>query len=357
MRKLTIQSIAIIVALLSGAIMAVSLFLLQHYNVSWLNMVITTVVVIGAIYLFTFVVLLKVVVNQITPIYKTIYSVDTSKKSIRDSLMHTPIEVAKKEVKEWAEQKQKELSLLYDQERYRREFVGNVSHELKTPIFNIQGYILTLLDGAVEDPQVCRKYLERTEKSVNRLITIIEDLDSITRLESNEVPLNYGTFDIVRLVEETLESLEITAKRKNIKLSCDDGLGEPIMVVADRQKISQVIINLVVNSITYGRENGSTHISFSLMPERVLVEVADNGVGIDKKDLPRIFERFYRADKHRSRESGGSGLGLAIVKHIIEVHEQSINVRSALDKGSTFAFTLKKAAPASAVRTLFTSNG
>ena len=248
-----------------------------------------------------------------------------------------------KEVEDWADKKTGEIRKLKQLEKYRRDFLGNVSHELKTPIFNIQGYVLTLLEGGLEDPKVNRLYLERTEKSINRMISIVEDLESISRLESGEMKLKFVKFDIVKMAEDVFEMHEMRAKEKGIKLGFVEEKLKPIMVRADKKRIFDILNNLVYNSITYGTKNGRTKLSFMDMGSNVLVDVTDNGIGIDESDIPRIFERFYRTDKSRSRVEGGTGLGLSIVKHIIEAHDQTINVRSKINKGSSFMFTLEKA--------------
>lgn len=245
----------------------------------------------------------------------------------------------KKSLMEWSHDKASEIDRLREMERYRKEFVGNVSHELKTPIFNIQGYILTLLDGGMEDSSVNRRYLERSEKSINRMIHIVEDLESIARLESGELQLDIETFDMARLVEEVFEMEERTAEELKIRLETER---KPALVSADRKQIMEVMNNLVVNSIKYGRKNGTTHVSFVEKDNLWWTTVTDNGIGIAEKDCKRIFERFYRCDKSRSREQGGTGLGLAIVKHIIEAHGQTITVQSVLGQGSVFSFSLNK---------------
>ena len=224
------------------------------------------------------------------------------------------------------------------------ENMGNVAHELKTPIFNIQGYTSTLLDGGLEDELINRKYLERAEKSIDRLINIVNDLDTISKLESNMNRLEMEKFDIVALTKEIAEQAEMEADKKGIRISIKgaDNLPSPFWVLADKHYIGQVIVNLVINSIRYGKEGGLTRVHFRDMLDKILVEVEDNGLGISKEDLPRVFERFYRTDKGRSREQGGTGLGLAIVKHIIEAHGERISVRSEPGVGSTFSFTLKK---------------
>ena len=229
-----------------------------------------------------------------------------------------------------------------DTEKFRREFLGNVSHELKTPIFNIQGYVLTLLEGALEDEQINKKYLQRTQKSVERMISIVEDLESISTLEHNEKNLKIENFDIVDLCKSVQDSLEDKANKSTISLAFDKEYSS-IFVEADKMKINQVLTNLIDNSIKYGKENGLTKIRFYDMDDAILVEVSDDGIGIDEINLPRLSERFFRVEESRSREKGGTGLGLSIVKHIIESHQQTLNIRSTVGIGSTFSFTLKKA--------------
>ena len=227
-------------------------------------------------------------------------------------------------------------------ENYRREFLGNVSHELKTPIFNIQGYLSTLLDGGIDDKEINMKYLKRADKSVDRMINIVEDLEVISRLETEQSQLDIQPFDIFSLVEEVFEALEMKASQMNISLKIDNE-SQAKLVLGDRDKMQQVFMNLISNSIKYGKDGGTTTVRFFDMESNMLIEVADNGIGIDKESLDRLFERFYRVDKNRSREIGGTGLGLAIVKHILEGHNQQINVRSTKDIGSTFSFILEKA--------------
>ena len=235
-----------------------------------------------------------------------------------------------------------EIKKLRKTEKYQKDFLGNVSHELKTPIFNIQGYILTLLDGGIDDNSINELYLKRAERSTNRLINIVEDLDAIARLESGEFKLNLESFNLVKVVEEVLEYQEMQAREKGIKIGYDGSYSKPIRVRADKKRIMEVIGNLVSNSIKYGREGGKTTIGFLDTGENILVDVTDNGIGVDKKNLPRIFERFYRVDKSRSRESGGTGLGLSIVKHTLQAHNQTITVRSRVGRGTTFLFSLDK---------------
>jgi two-component system phosphate regulon sensor histidine kinase PhoR len=249
-----------------------------------------------------------------------------------------------REVKKFATDKKLEIEMLKVREEYRKEFLGNVSHELKTPLFTVQGYISTLLDGAMNDKKIRKKYLERAEKGVERLIYIVQDLDMIAKLEMGDLNIEIVSFDIVNLVQNVFDLLEMEASKKDILLLFDMKYNKPIMVLGDREKIEQVVINLIVNSIKYGKEKGSTEVSIeNLTDDKIIVRINDNGEGIEKKNIPRLFERFFRVDKSGARSEGGSGLGLAIVKHIIEVHEEKIYVESEFGVGSEFSFTLKKA--------------
>ncbi len=284
--------------------------------------------------------------RKIKIIYKNIHSLKAPKNTNGKKKHHIDkdiIENVNQEVIEWSRDKSYEIEQLKKLELYRREFVGNVSHELKTPVFNIQGYILTLLDGGLDDPSINKEYLLRTEKSINRMITILNDLDAIYKLESGELKLSFKRFDMVELVGEVFDFLDTKAKEHHISIVFGKNAEKPVMVIADREKIKQVLINLIDNSLKYGNENGKTKIGFFDMDEHVLIEVTDDGSGIDKEELPRVFERFYRTGKARLKQHSGSGLGLSIVKHIIEAHNQTINVRSTVGVGTTFAFTLKKA--------------
>ena len=285
----------------------------------------------------------KFIYRKVKIIYKTIHRFKSSKERNRDIRMNQDVmSKVNDEVMVWAEDRIQEISELKEQDNFRREFVGNLGHELKTPVFNIQGYILTLLEGALEDPENNRKFLLKAAKSVDRIVTLLDDLDSITRIEGGLYNLSKTKFDVVELVREVIDSLEQKAKKGNVRLRLKNASEKPIYVLADRPKIEQVFTNLLVNSINYGRTDGETRVRFYDMEDNILIEVADNGIGISEQDLPRIFERFYRIDKSRSRHVGGSGLGLSIVKHIIDVHDQTINVRSSLDVGTTFSFTLEK---------------
>lgn len=237
-------------------------------------------------------------------------------------------------------ERKEELEKIEKLERHRREFLGNVSHEMKTPLFHMQGYISTLSDNDVYDAELSKRYLERTEKSIERLIRILEDLDTISQLESKEITAEIESFDIVELSKEVLESEELNAEKKNIKFDLQSE-HEKMMVMGDRFRIRQVLLNLVVNSIRYGKKDGETRIRIKNGGDLVSIEVADNGIGIGAEHLPRLFERFYRVDKSRSREQGGTGLGLSIVKHILEAHHQTIQVMSTEGAGSVFTFHLR----------------
>lgn len=242
------------------------------------------------------------------------------------------------------ETREKEVRHFENLDSYRKEYLGNVSHELKTPVFNIQGYIDTLLNGGLEDANINLDYLKRAEKSIDRLINIIDDLETITQLESGGLELDIDMFDIAVLVKDLYASLELNAAKKNIKLELARKYDKPILVKADKFRIRQVLVNLITNSVKYGKENGTTLVELNYLNDDVVVEISDNGDGIDEKHLPRIFERFYRIDKGRSREQGGTGLGLAIVKHILEAHEKSIKVESEVGKGTKFTFSLSSGA-------------
>ena len=286
----------------------------------------------------------KYVAYKLKPIYSIVLSRDVHTNEILSELKDKRVENIGEELTAWADTNDKEIARLKEAEQFRKQYLGNVAHELKTPIFNIQGYISTLLDGGLEDELINRKYLERAEKSIDRLINIVNDLDTISKLENSMNKLNLEKFDIVALAKEIAEQAEIEADKKHIRISVKgvENLPSPFWVQADKHYIGQVFVNLIINSIRYGREGGQTRVHFRDMLDKILIEVEDNGLGIGKEDLPRIFERFYRTDKGRSREQGGTGLGLAIVKHIIEAHGERISVRSEPGVGSTFSFTLKK---------------
>jgi len=287
----------------------------------------------------------KYITDKIKPVYQTILDFPSKSTRQQDSTSKQSdiLSEVKSDVEEWAKTQTREIARLKELERYRKEFVGNVSHELKTPIFNIQGYILTLLEGGIDDPKINKLYLERTEMSINRMISIVEDLEIITKLEAGELKLKLEKFDLVRMVEDVFELEQMRAGEQNISLEIVRKPDRPVYVMADRKRINEVLNNLINNGIKYGKKNGYVRVSFYDIEDHILTEVADNGIGMEKKELSRVFERFYRVDKSRSREQGGTGLGLSIVKHIIEAHKQTIHVNSAVDEGTTFTFTLEKA--------------
>ncbi|MCB9195556.1 MAG: sensor histidine kinase [Flavobacteriales bacterium] len=294
-------------------------------------------------YFLVFYYLEKLITNKIRILYRTIHSFKISKGDFPIKMNEDVLEKTEKEVFSWVKGKREEIERLKEQEAFRREFIGNLAHELRTPIFSIQGYILTLLEGGLEDDSINVKFLQRAAKGVDRMTNILEDLDTITKLESQRVKINKKNIDIRDLAEEILESFEIKAKEKNMKLILEANESDTLMVSCDRDKIGQVLTNLINNAINYGKEGGYVKVRFFDFEDHYLVEVADNGIGIEEKHLSRLFERFYRVDKSRSRNDGGTGLGLAIAKHIIEAHDQMIDARSTPGKGSTFSFTLQKA--------------
>ncbi len=255
------------------------------------------------------------------------------------SILDDVIERAEVDTEQWTDEKNSEILKLKEQEEFRREFIGNIAHELKTPVFSIQGYILTLLDGGLEDENVNRAFLERASKATDRMTNILNDLDHLAKLEVSDLLIEMTRFDIKELVKDVFEELEIKAKEKNIILGFAKDF-DPVFVSADKVKIGQVLMNLINNSIHYGNDGGETQVRFYLMDNIVTVEVSDDGPGIADEDLPRLFERFYRVEKSRARNQGGSGIGLAIAKHFIEAHNQTISVRSTLGVGSTFTFSL-----------------
>jgi len=283
----------------------------------------------------------KYVFRKIKLIYKLIY--DSKKdKTIKDINAESLADVNAK-VMEWAESTKQEIATLKSLEEYRKNYVGNISHELKTPIFSIQAYLHTLIEGGLYDENINKDYLQRAADNTERLQNIVEDLDVITKLESGQAELDIKKFDLRELVRDIFLDLKAIAKKKRITLQLKEGASQSFFVLADREAIRQVFTNLIINSIKYGKEGGMTKVSFYDMETEILTEISDNGIGIEEKHLKHVFDRFYRVDSSRSRKQGGSGLGLSIVKHIIEAHDQNINVRSTYNVGSTFGFTLKKA--------------
>ena len=341
MKIKTKEGASLWIASLAAVIVAAGMWSL--HVVWWLTLSVA-VGVFAVMALVALFIIRKYVAYKLKPIYSIVFSRDVHTSEIFSQLRDKRVENIGEELSAWADTNDREIARLKEAEHFRKQYLGNVAHELKTPIFNIQGYISTLLDGGLEDELINRKFLERAEKSIDRLINIVNDLDTISKLESNMNRLDMEKFDIVALAKEIAEQAEMEADKKGISISVKgaENLPSPFWVLADKHFIGQVFVNLIINSIRYGREGGATRIRFRDMLDKILVEIEDNGQGIGKEDLPRIFERFYRTDKGRSREQGGTGLGLAIVKHIVEAHGERITVRSELGTGSTFSFTLRK---------------
>ena len=290
-------------------------------------------------YIFLFYRFESLVILRLNEIYKKLLPTSSSYEIKKPS----DIDLFTNNLKKINSDKNLEIEMLKNQENYRKEFIGNIAHELKTPLFTIQGYILTLLDAGVTDKEIIKKYLKRTSKGVERLTYVVKDLDLITKFESGMANLELKTFDIVFTIKNVFEQLEMRAKKNNITLKINDEYFEPIYVYADEERIQQVITNLIINSLKYGVDRGVTEVSIdSLKKGKILIRISDNGEGIEQKHLPRLFERFYRVEKTRNRTLGGSGLGLSIVKHIIDAHNEKIFVESQTNIGSEFSFTLPK---------------
>ncbi|MGB6036624.1 MAG: ATP-binding protein, partial [Cryomorphaceae bacterium] len=333
---------AFIVAL-AITILLLGTLLIFGEKIDWIQILVFSALAFLSAWLVIYKALQRFIYSKIKLIFRNMHSLKVGRSAFRLDMRKDVLGDVNQEVVDWADDRMAEIEDLREKENFRKEFVGNVAHELKTPIFSIQGYILTLLEGALEDPNFNRKFLMKAAKSVDRMTMLVEDLDTITQFESGSLKLDIERIDIVELVKEVIEQREEEAKLKEITLRFNKAYDKPIYVEADSFRVSQVLINLITNSINYGKIGGKTTVRFFDMDERILVEVEDNGPGIDKEHIPRLFERFYRVDKSRSRHQGGTGLGLAICKHIIEGHEQSLNVRSEVGKGSVFSFTLAKA--------------
>jgi len=320
----------------------VSVFLFSFYEFNLWHVLIFSIITC----LFSFVVIQiraeQFLYKRVKRIYDDLRLSETA--SLGKGTVTTDMQTLTREIDKFARDKKTEIETLEVREQYRKEFLGNISHELKTPLFTVQGYILTLLDGAMNDKNLRQKYLERASKGVERLGYIVKDLDMITKLEVGDLSLKLEVFDIVELIKNTFDMLEMKANKKKITLTFDTNYNKAILVNADKERIQQVVANLIVNSIKYGSEKGTTEVSIeNLIKNKVIVRVTDNGEGIEKSQQPRLFERFYRVDKSGSRKEGGSGLGLSIVKHIIEAHNEKIYVESEFGVGSEFSFTLEKA--------------
>jgi two-component system phosphate regulon sensor histidine kinase PhoR len=328
---------------IASILLHVSALLLTSTPIQWWGVSVLTVLVFFASWYIIYKSLQRFIYSKIKLIFRNMYTLNVGRSAFKLDMTKDVLGDVNKQVVNWAEDRMAEIEDLREKESFRKEFVGNVAHELKTPIFSIQGYILTLLEGALEDPNFNRKFLMKAAKSVERMTMLVEDLDTITQFESGNLQLEKERIDILELTREVIEQRDDEAKQKDITIAFSKTYDKPIFVNADPFRISQVLINLITNSINYGKIGGKTTISYHDVDERILVEVEDDGPGIEKEHIPRLFERFYRVDKSRSRHQGGTGLGLAICKHIIEGHEQSLNVRSEVGYGSVFSFTLEKA--------------
>jgi len=348
MRIITYKNIAVIIAMLGVLLQSVGFIVLAFSNsINHISEIVLLVLITFVLlYAISYYLIIYYIKRKIKPIYKAIQTSSTSTydKFKTDVFIESNIiSSVSSDVTDWIQDKKKEIDILKKQESYRKEYIGNVSHELKTPIFNIQGYVETLIDGGLDDPNINMKYLERASKAVDRMISIVKDLETISGLEAGNLVLNFENFDLLTLCNEVIDAQEMLAKSRNIQVIIKPGFLTMTTVNADRKRIAQVVTNLIVNSITYGKDEGITKIGFYDMESSILVEIKDNGIGIEQDDMKRIFERFYRVDKSRSRNQGGTGLGLSIVKHIIEAHNQTINVKSEPQGGTSFTFTLNKA--------------
>jgi two-component system phosphate regulon sensor histidine kinase PhoR len=319
-----------------------SLFLRPQWYIAVLVFVVTFIITYW-LYYFT---LQRFIYRKIKLIYKFIYQTKATKREeffYENVLPQKSIEEVREDVEQWATQKRDEIEVLRANEQFRKEFLMNLAHELRTPVFTVQGYVDTLLNGAIDDPNVNRKFLSNANKGIDRLVQLLDDLGEISKLESGKIPIIQESFVIQDLVKDVFEELSLKAKNKNVQLSIKAGTERPLIVYADKPKIKQVLVNLVENAVKYGHEGGHVIAGFYEVDDKhIYTEISDDGPGISEEHLPRVFERFYRADRSRSRDIGGTGLGLAIVKHIIEAHGQTVTVRSTPTVGSSFGFTLEK---------------
>lgn len=302
------------------------------------------VLIFGACFLLISFVLERFIYRKIKLIYKFIQRTKATPKEetyYKYVLPQKSIDEVREDVEAWAAANEKEIAILKQNERFRKEFLQNLSHEFKTPVFAIQAYVDTLLQGALANPEVNKKFLEKTASNIGRLTNLLNDLDEISSLERGELILYKQNFVVQELIREVYESLSLIAESNSIICSIKKGCESPLTVFADKEKIRQVITNLIENSIKYGKKNG--HIVASMYKtdgKHILIEISDDGIGISEKNLSRVFERFYRTEEGRSIDITGSGLGLAICKHIIEAHGQTIHVRSRVNIGTTIGFTL-----------------
>lgn len=343
-KNLSPRLLSFITALIIASVNAVLSLFLQHKWYTPVGVFAVTFIIIYWLYYYT---LQRFIYRKIKIIYKFIYQTKATKKEeffYENILPQKSIEEVSEDVEKWAAQRKAEIDVLQANEQFRKEFLMNLAHELRTPIFSVQGYVDTLLGGALEDEEVNRKFLTNASKGIDRLVRLVDDLDEISKLESGKIPLIQETFAIQELIKDVYEELSLKAKERGIQMLFKKGTEGAIMVTADKQKIKQVLVNLIENAIKYGNEQGSvTAGCYETDDKHVYIEISDDGPGIGEEHLSRVFERFYRADRSRSRAIGGTGLGLAIVKHIVEAHGQTVNVRSKPGVGSSFGFTLDKA--------------
>ncbi|MCA5005891.1 sensor histidine kinase [Sphingobacterium bovistauri] len=331
-----------------SAIIALSLASVSYFYVqNWTHFAFIAVVSLIISFILLTNILHRHILNRISNIYKLIRSLKLGKDMkvlLAEHASEDPILSTEREVKNWAIQKSSEIDQLKAQEKFRREFLSNISHEFKTPLFAIQGYIETLKDGMIEDDiEMANNFLNKASRNIDRLTYLLNDLDQISKLETGQITINKEKFDVIELILETVDHLIDKARKQNIDIVIDIKNNSPIYVKADKQRIQQVLVNLIDNSIKYGKQDGKTKINIYPLFDQILVEITDNGFGIEEKNISRVFERFFRTDKSRSRDIGGSGLGLSIVKHIIEAHQQTVHARSTEGIGTTFGFTLEKA--------------
>lgn len=344
MKHYSLKEITLLAAAILGGVSLITLLLFSIFikTVSFIWVFLLSIFSFVVSYFVVHYLVDKFIYRRIKLIYKSIYKVKTAAKNNPEDFEDV-IKNVEDEVKDYRIKKAAEIDELKKMEQYRKDFLGDVSHELKTPIFNTQGYIETLLEGAISDSDVNKIYLKKASKNLDRLSEIVEDLVLISKHESGNLDLQLSKFNIIDLIKDVFEQQEMTADLKDIKLEIKKDVPNSILVKADKRKIQTVLNNLVNNAIKYGKEDGLVLASAYTMEDNVLVEITDNGPGIEQEHLPRLFDRFYRIDKHRSRFDGGTGLGLAISKHIMEAHKQTIHVRSTIDIGTTFGITLDKA--------------
>lgn len=345
MKGRTPREVAFITALLATIVAVLLVASTQYFfrgSVHFQETIVVGILILFSSWFVFYKLLQQFIYDKIKLIFRNMHLLKVERDAFEFDMGKDVLGDVNKKVADWAEDRLAEIEDLKEKENFRKEFVGNVAHELKTPIFSIQGYILTLLEGALEDPNFNRKFLRKAEKSVERMTMLVEDLDAITQFESGNLKLDLQNVDIREIARDSMEGVT-QEQEKNISIGFSEEYERPIMVKADAFRLGQVLINLINNSIKYGKDGGKTSIRFFDLDEQIMVEVEDDGPGIAPEHLPRLFERFYRVDKSRARHQGGTGLGLAICKHIIEAHKQSIDVRSEVGEGAVFSFTLQKA--------------